>query len=102
MSISEAILVALFLMLIVFTVLILLSLFLKLQSSFFDYIEKNKLLDAETPTNNNFDNTIELSNTTSFDDVDEETFAIILTSISCSSNIPLKSIKIKSIKPLDL
>ncbi|MBE6063837.1 hypothetical protein HF847_04250 [Clostridium cochlearium] len=101
MSISEAILIGLFLMLIVFAVLILLSIILKLQSKFFNYIEKNKFLNKTDLVNDN--NCINLlADKNTFGNIDEETIAIILASISHTSNIPLKSLKIKSIKPIDL
>lgn len=101
MSISEAILIGLFLIFIVFTVLILLSILLKLQSKFFNYIEKNKSSNEIDLVKD--DNSIKLStDKNTFGNIDEETIAIILTSISHTSNIPLKSLKIKSIKPIDL
>lgn len=98
MSVHESILVALFVIAIVFAVLISLSIFLKLQTSFFNLI-KNKN-NSNIPISH--DDTIELSTTEcEFNGVDEETIAIILTSISHTSNISLKSLKIKSIKLLD-
>ncbi|WP_179632087.1 OadG family protein [Clostridium peptidivorans] len=99
MSVFESILVALFVMSIVFIVLIVLSLFLNLQSKLFDSLKKKK--DSNIINQN--ENTIELSiDKTTFVDVDEKTVAIIVASISHASNIPLKSLKIKSIKPLNL
>ncbi|WP_315118898.1 OadG family transporter subunit [uncultured Clostridium sp.] len=99
MSIHESILVALFVMAIVFIVLIALSLFLSLQSSFFNSLKDKKALNIITPD----ENTLELSTTgTDFSNVDEKTVAIIIASISYASNTPLNSLKIKSIKPLDL
>ncbi|MCG4580522.1 OadG family transporter subunit [Clostridium cochlearium] len=101
MSISEAILIGLFLMLIVFTVLILLSIILKLQSKFFNSIGKNRSSNDIDLVKD--DNSIKLlTDKNTFGNIDEETIAIILASISHTSNIPLKSLKIKSIKPIDL
>ncbi|MBU5485108.1 OadG family protein [Clostridium sp. MSJ-11] len=99
MSVYESILVALFVIAIVFIVLIALSLFLSLQSSFFNSLKDKKASNIITPDKN----TLDLSTTgTDFSNVDEKTVAIIMASISHISNIPLKSLKIKSIKPLDL
>lgn len=99
MSVLESILVALFVMSIVFAVLIALSLFLNLQSKCFDFLNKKN----DSNITNQTENTIELStNKTTFIDVDEKTVAIILASISHESNTSLKSLKIKSIKPLNL
>ncbi|MEW9095602.1 MAG: OadG family transporter subunit [Clostridiaceae bacterium] len=99
MSVYESILVALFVMAIVFIVLIALSLFLSLQSSFFNSLKDKKASNIITPDKN----TLDLSTTgIDFSNVDEKTVAIIMASISHISSIPLKSLKIKSIKPLDL
>lgn len=99
MSVLESILVALFVMSIVFAVLIALSLFLNLQSICFNFLKKKRDLSVI----NQDENTLELStDKTTFIDVDEKTVAIILASISHTSNIPLKSLKIKSIRPLNL
>lgn len=99
MSVLESILVALFVMSIVFAVLITLSLFLNLQSRCFHFLKKKEKLNTIIQD----ENTLELSSDTStFVDVDEKTVAIIAASISHASNIPLKSLKIKSIKPLNL
>lgn len=99
MSVCESILVSFFVMSIVFAVLIALSLFLNLQSSFFNFLKKK---NASNIISEN-ENAIELStDRTTFIDVDEETVAIIIASISNISNTPLKSLKIKSIKPFNL
>lgn len=99
MSVYESILVAFFVMAIVFIVLIALSLFLSLQSSFFNFFKNKKASNIISPA----ENTIEFStDRTAFIGVDEKTIAIIIASISYASNTPLNSLKIKSIKPLDL
>ena len=99
MSVFESVLIALFVMSIVFAVLIALSLFLNLQSSFFDFLKKKK----DSNIINGDEDTIELSTDgTNFIGVDEKTVAIIVASISHASNIPLKSLKVKSIKSLNL
>ncbi|MBM7869679.1 Na+-transporting methylmalonyl-CoA/oxaloacetate decarboxylase gamma subunit [Clostridium pascui] len=99
MSVLESILVALFVMSIVFAVLIALSLFLNLQSKCFHFFKKK----AKLATIAQGKNTLEvLTDKTTFVDVDEKTVAIIAASISHASNIPLKSVKIKSIRPLDV
>ncbi|MBV1821974.1 hypothetical protein KUA25_28545, partial [Bacteroidales bacterium MSK.15.36] len=77
MSISEAILIGLFLMLIVFTVLILLSIILKLQSKFFNSIGKNRSSNDIDLVKD--DNSIKLlTDKNTFGNIDEETIAIIL------------------------
>lgn len=99
MSVFESVLVALFVMSIVFAVLIALSLFLNLQSRFFDFLKKEK----NSTIINQDEATMELlTDETTFVGVDEKTVAIILASISHASNTPLKSLKIKSIKSLNL
>ncbi|KGK89357.1 OadG family protein [Clostridium sp. HMP27] len=99
MSVLESILVALFVMSIVFAVLISLSLFLNLQSKCFYFIKKKEELRTFTQD----ENTLELlTDRSTFVDVDEKTVAIIAASLSYASNIPLKSLEIKSIKPLDV
>lgn len=99
MSVLESILVALFVMSIVFAVLIALSLFLNLQSWCFDFLKKKEELGTITQDENTLELLIDKA---TFVDVDEKTVAIIAASISHASNIPLKSLKIKSIEPLDL
>lgn len=99
MSVYESISIALFIISIVFTVLVALSLFLKLQSKFFNFLQSKKSSNVIDLTEND----IELSTIkNTFMDVDDETVAIIIASISHVSNIPLNSLKIKSIKPLNL
>lgn len=101
MSVYESISIALFVISIVFAVLVALSLFLKLQSKFFSFLQSKKSSNVIDLTEN--ENAIELSTIKStFMDVDNETVAIIIASISHVSNIPLNSLKIKSIKPLNL
>lgn len=101
MSVHESILIALFVMTIVFITLIALSIFLNLQSRFINSLKKETVTDNLSPTEDRY--SIELStDKNNFLCVDEKTVAIIMASISHCSNTPLKSLKIQSIKPLDL
>lgn len=114
MSLSESLIVSVFMLSIVFVVLIALSLIIKIQSHFFKNLEekRKKALDgsmdnkingslASSENNNIVGNVVEVANgELTLVDVDEKTAAMIMAIVSDEMEVPLSELQFKYIKAI--
>lgn len=99
MSLSEGIIIALFVMTIVFIVLIALSLFLKIQSYIINRFNQGKTCTNTFKKEGNENISIS-SKELDASNIDGKTIAIIMVAISKASHIPVNLVKLKSIKEI--